>query len=96
LGCFQGIEQTLYPRFFPGGGVLFNNPFTGGGIYFLYHVLKSGFRFRSFLLLDQMNHFLCAGSDCAFYSLVPLSAFFTLPVPLFSGFAFIYQKNLLK
>jgi hypothetical protein len=42
-----------------------------------------------------MNHFLCTGSDSAFYRLVPLSAFFTLPVPLFSGFSFIYQKSLL-
>jgi hypothetical protein len=93
LSRFKGIKEALHPRFFPGGGVFFDDPLPGGGVQLFNHILKRRLGLTGFFFLSQYNKLLCAGTNRTFYRLIPETAFLALPVTLFSGTALACQMK---
>jgi hypothetical protein len=93
LRRFEGIKKTLHARFFPGCGVLLDNPLPCGSIYFLYHLLEGRFSLSGIIFLGQGGEFFRAGPDGALGRLIPEPPLLTLPMTLFSGTAFTCQRK---
>jgi hypothetical protein len=93
LARFKRIKKTLHPRFFPGRSILFNDPLPCGGIDLLDHIFKRRLSLRGVFLPRLDNKFFRAGSDGAFYRLIPNPALLTLPMTFFSGTALTCQRK---
>jgi hypothetical protein len=93
LRGFEGIKETLHPRFLTSRRVFLNDSFARGGIDFFDHLFQRGFRFRDFFFLGENHKFFDAGSYGTFYGFIPNTPFFALSVPLFRGTLFSCQRT---